>query len=101
MNENESLKSISEKYAKLLKDYREVTGKKLSIEARHVINVLDASGDWVFPEAVADALKVTKQRAKFLLERLVDSKHIRMGGLNGERYMIEQKGRMAVHGTSA
>jgi hypothetical protein len=101
MIEQESFESMKAKYLEQLKINRELTGEELSVEARHVVNVLDASGNWTLPETVASAIKVTPQRAKFLLERLVDSKHIRVGGLNGERYMIDQKGRMAVHGTSA
>ena len=89
------------KYLEQLKINRELTGQELSIEARQVINVLDAARDWVLPETVAGVLKVSVQRADFLLERLADSGHVRMSGFSPTKYMILQKGRMAVHGTSA
>ena len=103
MSEQESFESMRAKYLEQLKINRELTGQELSVEARHVINVLDASGDWVFPKAVAASLNVTPQRAVFLLERLVESGHARSGGLteSNSRYIITQKGRTAVHATSA
>jgi len=101
--ENENIESLREKYNQLLKIHRENVGQELSIEARLVINALDASGDWVFPKAIAEVLNVTSQRAVFLLERLVESGHASQGGMTMQnaRYMITQKGRLAVHGTSA
>ncbi|MCX6924539.1 MAG: hypothetical protein NT154_15190 [Verrucomicrobia bacterium] len=103
MNEPESPESFREKYFQLLKIHRETIGEELSVEARQVINTLDASGDWVFPRSVAAEVGITPQRAVFLLERLVASGHARRGGgtMQDARYTIEQKGRMAVHGTSA
>src|ERR1039458_1885210 len=99
MNEQESAESFREKYSQLLKVHRENIGAELSIEARQVINALDAAGDWVFPKTIAATIKVTPERAVFLLERLVASGHARRGGttMQNARYMIEQKGRAAVH----
>jgi predicted transcriptional regulator len=103
MSEQESFESLKAKYLEQLKINRELTGQELSVETRHVINVLDAAGDWVFPKTVAAAVNVTPQRAVFLLERLVESGHARSGGPTerDSRYMITQKGRTAVHATSA
>lgn len=100
MNTNDP-NDLENKYANLLSAYRELTGEQLSIEARQVINILDTARDWVLPEMVASSVKVTVQRADFLLEKLVDSKHVQPSGFLPTKYRLTQKGRMAVHGTSA
>ena len=101
MNPNEDFESLRQKYDELLQQYREVIGEQLSVEARHVINKLDAARDWVLPEAVAQAIGISVQRADFLLGRLVQSGHAEACAFLPITYRITQKGRMAVHGTSA
>ena len=101
MSDQDSSESFREKYFEQLKINRELTGQELSVEARLVINALDAARDWVLPEAITPIINVSVQRADFLLGRLVESRHADASMICPTSYRITQKGRMAVHGTSA
>ena len=64
------------------------------------IDPLIPPDQYVYADAVAEALKIVIARANWILGRLTQSKHLFETPNIPPRYRIEQKGRNAVHGSS-
>lgn len=73
----------------------------LTDEQMHVLRHMDEARDYVYADGVAQALGIAGSRADYLLGQLSQSEYIYETPNIPPRYMIEQKGRDAVHNPMA
>lgn len=73
----------------------------LTEEMRRVLHFVDSANDYVYAKTVAESLKMDLPKTEWLLGKLVQSEYIYETANVPSRYMIEQKGRDAVHDPSS